>query len=331
MRANRRIEGGKFCRNGINCRGRRALRAEENPRFIGFLAMARRLLTLRGESKGRTIAALVRSSAMLLALGAVSSALDALQSLTSSKSSSPPATGFSQSAANPFDLSGGTAPSGSSIPASGSGGFSQISPATMSALLAAQSQSSTGSAPSTSTSPSSALQDLFSQLDTNGDGQVSKSEFENALGAGGTNLAQADDVFNKLDKNGDGSVSLDELSSALQGAGGKGHHHHHHVASSGGSGDSTGASGSSSNTGGSSSDPLLQALSGASSTSVTNSDGSTTTSVTYADGSKVTMTSPAATTSSSSATSSYNIIEQMIQREAQAISSGATAALSVSV
>jgi hypothetical protein len=268
----------------------------------------------------------------------VSSALDALQSLTSSKSSSPPATGFNQSSTNPFDLSGGTAPSGSSIPASGSGGFSQLSPATMSALLAAQSQSSTGSAISTSTSPSSALQDLLSQLDTNGDGKISKSEFENALGAGGTNLAQADDVFNKLDKNGDGSVSLDEMSSALQGAGGKGRHHHHHVASSDGSGDSTGAngsssgaSGSSSGTGGSSSDPLLQALSGASSTSVTNSDGSTTTSVTYADGSKVTMTSPAATTSSSSATSSYNLIEQMIQREAQAISSGATAALSVSV
>jgi EF-hand domain pair len=275
---------------------------------------------------------------MLLALGAVSSALDALQSLTSSKSSSPLATGFNQSSTNPFDLSGGTAPSGSSIPASGSGGFSQLSPATMSALLAAQSQSSTGSATSTSTSPSSALQDLLSQLDTNGDGKISKSEFENALGAGGTNLAQADDVFNKLDKNGDGSVSLDEMSSALQGAGGKGRHHHHHVASSDGSGDSTGAngsssgaSGSSSGTGGSSSDPLLQALSGASSTSVTNSDGSTTTSVTYADGSKVTMTSPAATTSSSSATSSYNLIEQMIQREAQAISSGATAALSVSV
>jgi hypothetical protein len=58
--------------------------------------------------------------------------------------------------------------------------------------------------------------------------------------------------------------------------------------------------------------------------------------VTYADGTKVTMTSPAASTSSSSATSSsatssYNVIEQMIQREAQAISSGATASLSVSV
>ena len=63
---------------------------------------------------------------------------------------------------------------------------------------------------SASADPSSALQDLFSQLDANGDGQISKSEFENALGAGGTNLAQADDVFNKLDTNGDGSVSLDE-------------------------------------------------------------------------------------------------------------------------
>ena len=59
------------------------------------------------------------------------------------------------------------------------------------------------------------MQDLFSQIDTNGDGQITKSEFENALGAGGTNLAQADDVFNKLDTNGDGTVSLSELSSEI--------------------------------------------------------------------------------------------------------------------
>jgi Ca2+-binding EF-hand superfamily protein len=188
----------------------------------------------------------------------------------------------------------------------------------MSALLAAQSQSSTATTPPASTSPSGALKDLFSQLDTNGDGAISKSEFENALGAGGTNIAQADDVFSKLDKNGDGSVSLDEMSSALRG--GKGHHHHHHHVA-----DSDGSGGASSGTGRSSSDPLLQALNGASSTAVTNSDGSTATSVTYADGSKVTMTSPAATTSSSGATSSYNFVEQVIQREAQAISSGATA------
>jgi hypothetical protein len=249
---------------------------------------------------------------MLPALGAVSSALDALQSLTSSKSSSPRATGFSQ-AANPFDLSGGAATSGSPDQASATGGFSRLSPSTMNALMAAQSQSTTTT--STPTSPSAALQDLFSQLDADHSGQIRKTEFESALGAGGTNLAAADHVFGRLDKNGDGSVSLDELSSALKG---KGHHRHPHAA---GSADS----------GASSADPLLQALSGASSTSVNNSDGSTTTSITYADGSQVTMTSPAAKTSSANATSPYNFIEQMIAREAQAITSGASRSLSVSV
>ena len=275
---------------------------------------------------------------MLLALGAASSAIDALQSLTSSKSTSPQTTGFTQSATTPFDTTSSQAQTGSPPPATGGTGFTQISPETMSALLAAQSQSSTATSTSTasttsaSTDPSSALQDLFSQIDTNGDGQISKTEFESALGAGGTNLAQADKVFNKLDANGDGSVSLDEMSKALQGSHGKGGRHHHAAASDG---STSGASGPSA--GGSNSDALLQALSGASSTAVTNGDGSTTTSVTYADGSKVTMTSPAASTtassgtSSSSATSSYNMIEQMIQREAQAISSGATASLSMNV
>jgi Ca2+-binding EF-hand superfamily protein len=238
---------------------------------------------------------------MLLALGAASTAIDALKSLTSSVSSSSASTGFGKRSADPFGLSGDTSPSGSAAPATGfTGGGSQISPATMSALLAAQSQSgSTASAP---TSGSSALQDLFSQIDGNGDGQISKSEFENALGAGGTNLAQADDVFSKLDTNGDGSVSLGEMSSALKGAGGKGAHHHHaHVGGSSGSGTNGSAT-------------------GATSTSVANSNGSTTTSLSYADGSSVSMTSAPATTSSSTATASYNLLEQMIQREAQAIS-----------
>jgi Ca2+-binding EF-hand superfamily protein len=252
---------------------------------------------------------------MLLALGALSSAFDALQSLTSKKSSSAQATtGFSQTATTPFDT-------GAASPASASAGSAQgggLSPATMSALLAVQGQSSSSSAP---TGPSDALKDLFSQLDANGDGQVSKSEFENALGAGGSNIAQADDVFSKLDQNGDGSVSLDEMSSALKGAGGHGHHHHH-VASSDGSSDSSGANGSDS-------DPLLQALDATTSTAVTNSDGSTTTSLTYADGSKVTMTSAPTASASTSAASSYNFIEQMIQREAQAISAAATSSLSV--
>jgi Ca2+-binding EF-hand superfamily protein len=255
---------------------------------------------------------------MLTAAGAASSALDALKSLIPSKQTSPPVTGFAQT--NPFDFAGGDVASTGFAAGSGTGGGSQISPQTMSALLAAQSQSATTTSPA-SGSPSDALKDLFSQIDTNGDGEISKSEFEGALGAGGTNVAQADDVFGKLDSNGDGLVSLGEMSSALKGAGGKGHHHHHQVAGSNGSGDSG-------STGASSSDPLTQALDAA--TTVTNSDGSTTTSMTLADGTTVTMTQPAATTASSTATSSYNFIEQMIQREAQAISSSAAASLSVS-
>jgi hypothetical protein len=238
---------------------------------------------------------------MLLGLGALSSVSDALQSLTSKKSAQGPA-GFGQTATASFDITASTG-SGGAPPGGG------LSPATMSALLAAQGQSSSA-APM---SRSDALKDLFSQLDADGNGQVSKSEFENALGAGGTNIAQADDVFNKLDKDGDGAVSLDEMSSALKGAGGHGHRHKHRVAGSDAS----------------ASDPLLQALEGASSTSTTNGDGSVTTSMTYADGSKVTMTSAPTAAASTSAASSYNFIEQMIQREAQAIAASATSSLSV--
>jgi Ca2+-binding EF-hand superfamily protein len=255
---------------------------------------------------------------MFFALGAASSAIDALKALTSSKSSSAPTTGVSQNSTSPFDLmSSGSSTSVGSGSGSGSGsggGGSQISPQTMSALLDAQSQSSAGST-TAAKSRSAALKDLFGQIDGDGDGKISKEEFETALGAGGTNLKQADSVFGKLDKDGDGSVSLKELASAL-----KGGKHHHDQRAENSSGDD-----------GSNSDPFAQALQGASTTSVTNSDGSVTTSLTYADGSKVTMTSAAGKSSSTSAASSYNFIEQMIQRQAQAISSAATSSLSVSV
>jgi hypothetical protein len=249
---------------------------------------------------------------MFFALGAASSALDALKALTSSKSSTQ-TTGVSQNAAGTFGLSSsnGSASIGAGT-GSGGSGCSQISPETMSALLDAQSQSSAGST-TASKSRSAALKDLFGQIDGDGDGKISKEEFETALGAGGTNLTQADGVFGKLDKDGDGSVSLKELASALKP---KGHHHDRDKA---GDGDGSG------------SDPFSQALQGASTTSVTNSDGSVTTSLTYADGSKVTMTSAAGKSSSASATSSYNFIEQMIQRQAEQISSAATSSLSVSV
>ena len=250
---------------------------------------------------------------MLHALSAATSALDLLKSLTASKSQS---AGARQEPKSPFDLSGSSGTASESSPAKSGAGVGQISPATMSALLAAQSQATAASTASPSTSRTDALKDLFAQVDADSNGKLSKSEFENALGAGGTNLKQADSVFGKLDKDGDGAVSLEEMMSALKGKG----HRRHDAAGSDGSGAPGGAG----------KDRLMQALEGASSTSVTNGDGSVTTSLTYADGSKVTMTSAAASSSSSAATSSYNFIEQMIQRQAQAISSATTGSLSVS-
>ena len=279
---------------------------------------------------------------MLFALGAVSSAFDALQSLTSSKTSSAQQTNLTQAPTNPFSIDSGSSAAPPSFtaatPSVNSDYRPQISPDTMSALIAAQSQSSasstssngsSSSASSTTMSPQDALKDLFSQIDADGDGKITKSEFEKALGAGGTNVAQADDVFSKLDSKSDGSVSLDEMSKALKGGHHGGHHHAESASSSSGSSDASGDSS------GSGTDPLT----GATTTSVSNSDGSTTTTITYADGSKVSMTMPAASSSSSSgansnssnaATSSYNWIEQMIQREAQALSTSMASSLSVS-
>jgi len=169
---------------------------------------------------------------MLLAFGAASAALDAIKSLTSKPSSSPPI-GSGPASGGPFDISAPPSPSSTAVP--GFSGDTQISPATLSALLAAQSQSSSTATAPPATSPGNALRDLFSQIDANGDHQITKSEFENALGAGGTNTAQADQVFGELDRNGNGTVSLGELASALRRSGG--HHPHAHGGSSSGSSD----------------------------------------------------------------------------------------------
>ena len=134
--------------------------------------MARRLLTSRtGDVEEPRGCGIVGVLVMFLALGAVSSALDALQSITQSKSGS--GQGPGKAAANPFDLVGNTTQTGiSSAPSSGTTtGVSQISPQTMSALLAAQSQS-TNAAGSTSSASSDPLQNLFSAIDGNGDGQI---------------------------------------------------------------------------------------------------------------------------------------------------------------
>ena len=79
---------------------------------------------------------------MLHALSAATSALDLLKSLTATKSQS---AGNKQQPKSPFDLSGSTEASEGSSAKSGAGGGSQISPATMSELLAAQGQANSGS------------------------------------------------------------------------------------------------------------------------------------------------------------------------------------------
>jgi Ca2+-binding EF-hand superfamily protein len=264
---------------------------------------------------------------MLFALGAVSSALDAIQSLTNSKSSSSTQkTGSSQKpATNPFAIESGSNSTTGAASSVNAGKTPQISPETMNALFAAQSQSSdsTGSAASSTSSSSTsssstrrdaALKDLFSQIDGDGDGKITKSEFENALGAGGTNLTQADDVFSKLDTNTDGSVSLDEMSKVLK----SGHRGHHHAQ---GAGDASGGG----------SDSSSRSSGGSTSTSTTGADGSTTTTVTYADGFKMSTTVPGA---SSSRNSAYDLFAQLMQRQGgqgQGASAAVGSSMSMSV
>ena len=192
-------------------------------------------------------------------------------------------------------------------------GAPSMAPGTMDALFAAQSQTSAASG------SSSLASQLFSLLDTNGDGSISKSEFEATLGQNG-NTAAADSLFDKLDPNGDGSVDPGELASALQTKGAKGHHHHHHL----GGASSAGAA----NTGGGA-DDLLGA--GNTGQTVTNSDGSTTTTLSYADGSQITMTKPAAGSAGSSAAAN-NFLERIIQHQAQLLATqtaGQSVAMSV--
>ena len=239
----------------------------------------------------------------MIGVGALaSSAMDLLQSLTAKKnasaSSSKTTTGLSQGGSFQVGTAASILPT-SSATAGSTSSKGNISTSTMSALLDAQSQTNVSA---NSKTRSDALKSLFKLLDGDGDGSISKAEFEDKLGAGGTNVANADKVFAKLDKDGDGSVSIDELGKALKGAG-KPHH-------GGGGGDNSDTAGSTTST-------------------TVNADGSTTTSISYADGSKVTSTSavPASSTAATARTT-YNAVEQMIAKQAQQIS---TAASSLSI
>ncbi len=241
-----------------------------------------------------------------------------LQALTSPLNS-PGGTG---QGASPFGFAiDPSAGASASAPGAGTGpGASGMTPDTMNALFAAQSQTS---APSGS---SGLMSQLFSLLDTNNDGAISKSEFEATLGQNGQ-ATQADSVFAKLDANADGSVSPSELASALQP---KGMHHRHHHHADGGevSGALPGAAGAGSQAGtGGGADDLAGA--GNTGQTVTNPDGSTTTTLSYADGSQITMTRPGSTATGAAAN---NFLERMIQRQAQMLASwtaGQSVAMSV--
>ena len=120
---------------------------------------------------------------MSLSAYTASSVLELLRSVTSSNSSSANSTRSGRESSDPFgDMFGGTAMSGKSDPYSGLGGFPQmfpqISSATINALLASQSRPLTAPLPPAGTGQPEVPKDPFAQLDANGDGQVTKAEFE---------------------------------------------------------------------------------------------------------------------------------------------------------
>ncbi|MGD9838803.1 MAG: EF-hand domain-containing protein [Afipia sp.] len=242
---------------------------------------------------------------MFFAAGAIGAAavgaLDILSSLTPDKSGAAK-TGVKQTNSL-FDLGTTASASTATITSARSAQAGTLSPSTFNALLSAQ--DANGKA-----IPSDALKDLFAQIDTNGDGKITKAEFEDKLGAGGTNIAAADNVFNKMDADSDGSVNLDEMATALKPK--DADHHHAHRAGGG-------------------ADALMEALQGASSTSTTNSDGSITTTLTYADGSRVTISQPASSSTSTSASTQYNLVERLVQRQADALAASAKQSVSVKV
>lgn len=192
----------------------------------------------------------------------ITAGLGALSYLTSLLQSSSAAAGSSQGSdplsqlTQPLDSDGDQSqPAAASL---GSGGsVPPFDSGTLSNLLSAQGQngSANGQAPA----------NLFSTLDSNGDSQISQSEFESGLSAAGVDTSSADSLFSTFDTNGDGSVSQSELIAAR-----RSYHPFAGLASMQKSG----------------------LANGATTQIATNADGSTTTTMTYADGRDISMTTP---------------------------------------
>src|ERR1700690_2561426 len=258
---------------------------------------------------------------MSISVGASSNALSYLQSLlqqgtagaSGAASTSDPLSMLMQSLSGSSGTTDTLTSPSASASGTGSSAFPPFGAGTMAALLSLQGQSTTGV---TAQSPSQ----LFAKLDADGDGQISKSEFESALGNAGVSTSTADALFAKLDANGDGSISQSELTSAKHG------HHHHHMH---GGGESQGSGSSGQNA----IDTLLSSAgaNGATTKTATNADGSTTTTISYADGRTVDMTTPAvpangagSASTGASGQNTANLLEQLIQMQAQLLSSAAS-------
>lgn len=130
-----------------------------------------------------------------------------------------------------------TAAANTSPAQSGGSSVSQLTSALMAELVQMQAQTATANGDASQGAPGSdqsnavrqsALsprgRQLFAALDTDGSGQVSKTEFESALTSAGIGSTTADATFKKLDANGNGTVGQNELASAMH------HYHHRHSA-----------------------------------------------------------------------------------------------------
>lgn len=244
-------------------------------------------------------------------LGASNNAYSYLQSLLPQQSSSGGSSAvgadpvqkllaafYPSGADGPSASAGASASAGGAASSGAGGGCALFSPDTMASLISIQGQDwSHGGG-----SVEARAEKLFSEFDGDGDGQISKAEFEGVFGTS-ADMSKVDGLFGALDTNGDGAISQDEMTSAAQASHA---HHHHHSAPPGDGGLAD----------------LLQSidLSGATSQTTTGADGSTSTTITYGDGSTVTMTTPASGGSDGSADKSGgrgNLLERLIQLQSQ--------------
>lgn len=284
-----------------------------------------------------------------LAGTAATSALDLISSLQQALGGGSNSAAQSPTTFDPTSTSA-SASTTSATASTASAPASPLSSSTLNALFSMQGQSGQ---PLMMVNGDALSQQMFSLLDGNGDGAISQSEFDTAFGQNG-NTTQANSLFAQIDTNGDGSISQQELTNALegqdpaqgqgQGPGVQGHHHHHHgggfdiaslLGGASDDGSAGGAAGAGDSMGSGANAGLGTDLTGDAAQTVNNSDGSSTTTITYADGSQVTMTIPAASSSSQSGSGSSqngssgapsaamlnNFVEQMIQRQAQMLAS----------